>query len=98
MITSLACCVVTGDDDEDDFTLICSVCVCVCDMGRSGRTFFRLLRPLIFPMCKTVTESPVKVGRKCLSTLNDTFTLESQTRRNVCESLLFMEMRFGSAV
>ena len=75
MITSPACAVVA----DDDFTLICSVCarvcVCVCDMGGSGLTYLMLLRLVVFPMCKTVTESLIKVGRKCSSTLNDTFTL-----------------------
>lgn len=36
-------------------------------MGHYGPTYFRLLSLLIFPMCKTVTESLIKVGRKCLS-------------------------------
>lgn len=52
-----------------------TVCVCVCDMGGSGLTYLMLLRLVVFPMCKTVTESLIKVGRKCSSTLNDTFTL-----------------------
>ena len=39
----------------------------VCDMSRSGLVYLTLLTLLIFPMCKTVTESFMKVGRNvCL--------------------------------
>lgn len=85
-LTSPACVVLA----DDYFALIRSVC----DMGV---TYFRLLSLLVFPMCKAVTESRVKVGRNGSSTPSDKFTHESQTCicRNVCESFLFMEMGFG---